>query len=121
MKKILIIEDDAFLKNIEGSKFSNEGFEVATAMTTAEVDAAMKKGLPDIVLLDLMLPELNSVSFLKDFKKDATTKKIPVIVFSNVVEDAEMKKALDAGADEYMVKANFTLDEVIEKINTLTK
>jgi len=119
MKKILIIEDDAFLKNIEGSKFSHEGFEVATAMTTKEVDASLKKGLPDIILLDLMLPDLNSVNLLKDLKKDSTTKKIPVIVFSNVAEDAEMKRALDAGADEYMVKANFTLDEVVEKINTL--
>ena len=121
MKKILIIEDDAFLKNIESSKFTKEGFDVAATMTQKEIDAALAKGTPDIILLDMMLPGLDSIQILKAFRADAKTKKTPVIVFSNVAEDAEMKRALDAGADEYMVKANFTLDEVIEKIQALTK
>jgi DNA-binding response OmpR family regulator len=121
MKKILIIEDDAFLKNMESSKFTHEGYDVATAMTQPEIDAALAKGTPDIVLLDMMLPGLDSMVVLKALKADAKTAKTPVIVFSNVAEDAEMKKALDSGANDYMVKANFTLDEVIEKIKTLTK
>lgn len=121
MKKILIIEDDAFLKNMESSKFSNEGFEVVTAMTQAELDVTLEKGLPDIILLDLMLPGFDSMQALTHFKTDEKTKAIPVIVFSNVAEDTEMKKVLDAGASEYMVKANFTLDEVVEKIHTLVK
>ena len=121
MKKILIIEDDAFLKNIESTKFTHEGFTVVTAMTKPEVDAAMAAGLPDIILLDLMLPNFNSFEALEAFKKDPATQNIPVIVFSNVAEDTEMKRVLDAGATDYMVKSNFTLDEVVEKINTLTK
>lgn len=121
MKKILIIEDDAFLKNIESSKFTHEGYDVATAMTQAEVTAALSASpLPSIILLDLMLPELNAEQVLLDLKAQETTKNIPVIVFSNVSEDAQMKKVLDAGAADYMVKANFTLDEVIEKIKSLT-
>ncbi|MEI6835178.1 MAG: response regulator [bacterium] len=121
MKKILIIEDDAFLKNIESAKFSHEGYEVMTATTQPDIDAMIEKCTPDIVLLDMMLPGVDSMQVLKAFKAGAKTSHVPVIVFSNVSEDTEMKKALDAGAADYMVKANFTLDEVIEKIKDLTK
>ncbi len=119
MKKILIIEDDSFLKNLESSKFTHEGFEVVTAVTGAEVDEAMKADNPDIILLDLMLPDVDGFALLKRFKEDAATKAIPVIVFSNLSDEIEMKRVMDAGAAEFMVKSNFTLSDVIEKINSL--
>lgn len=119
MKKILIIEDDSFLKNLESSKFTHEGFEVAAATNLAEVEAVMAAGLPSIILLDLMLPDVDGFELLTRFKADEATKGIPVIVFSNLSDDAEMKRVLDAGAAEFMVKSNFTLSDVIEKINAL--
>ena len=100
MKKILIVEDDSFLKNLESSKFTHEGFEVASATTKAEVDAALEAGLPDIILLDLMLPDVDGFELLKQFKADEKTTHIPVIVFSNLADDSEMKRAIDAGAAE---------------------
>ena len=121
MKKILIIEDDAFLKNLESSKFTHEGFSVASAASLAEIEASMQEGNPDIILLDLMLPDTDGFELLKKFKADEATKAIPVIVFSNLSDDAEMKRVLDAGAAEFMVKSNFTLTDVIDKINSLTK
>lgn len=121
MKKILIIEDDSFLKNLESSKFTHEGFEVAAAMTTAEIDTALTIRLPDVILLDLMLPDVDGFELLKRFKEDDKTKMIPVIVFSNLSDEIEMKRVLDAGAAEFMVKSNFTLGDVIEKINAVTK
>ncbi len=120
MKKILIIEDDSFLKDLESTKFTHEGFEVATATTKAEVDAALTASTPDAILLDLMLPDVDGHALLAQFKGDDTTKMIPVIVFSNLSDDIEMKRVMDAGAAEFMVKSNFTLSDVIEKINTLT-
>ncbi len=120
MKKILIIEDDAFLKNLESSKFTHEGFNVASATNVAEIETGMQDGAPDIILLDLMLPDTDGFELLKKFKTDEATKTIPIIVFSNLSDDAEMKRVLDAGASEFMVKSNFTLSDVIEKINTLT-
>lgn len=119
MKKILIIEDDSFLKNLESSKFTHEGFEVIAATNSGEVEAAMALGNPDIILLDLMLPDIDGFELLKKFKEDEATKAIPVIIFSNLSDDAEMKRVLDAGAADFMVKSNFTLSDVIEKINTL--
>lgn len=119
MKKILIIEDDSFLKNLESSKFTHEGFAVSAATTKAEVDTALEIGVPDIILLDLMLPDVDGYQLLQQFKSDDKTKAVPVIVFSNLSDDVEMKRVMDAGAAEYMVKSNFTLDDVIEKINKL--
>ncbi len=119
MKKILIIEDDSFLKNLESAKLTQSGFEVASATTKAEVDAALEAGLPDVILLDLMLPDVDGHALLAQFKGDEKTKSIPVIVFSNLSDDVEMKRVMDAGATDFMVKSNFTLDDVIEKISKL--
>lgn len=121
MKHILIIEDDSFLKNLESSKFTHEGFTVASAVTGAEVDTALTTQTPDVILLDLMLPDVDGFELLKRFKADDKIKAVPVIVFSNLSDEIEMKRVLDAGAAEFMVKSNFTLSDVIEKINTLTK
>ncbi len=119
MKKILTIEDDAFLKNIESSKFTKSGFEVATAMTKADVDQSLAASLPDIILLDMMLPDIDGYQILQNLKADEKTRNIPVIVFSNLSSDADMKKMTDAGAAAFMIKSNFTLDEVVEKIHSL--
>jgi DNA-binding response OmpR family regulator len=119
MKKILTIEDDAFLKNIESSKFTKSGFEVATAMTKADIDQSLAAGLPDVILLDMMLPDIDGYQVLQNLKADEKTKNIPVIVFSNLSSDEDMKKMTEAGAAAFMIKSNFTLDEVVEKINSL--
>jgi DNA-binding response OmpR family regulator len=119
MKKILIIEDDSFLKNLESSKFTHEGFSVMSAMNPSEIEAAIATAMPDIILLDLMLPEVDGFELLKKFKEDEKTKAIPVIVFSNLSDEIEMKRVLDAGASDFMVKSNFTLSDVIEKINAV--
>lgn len=121
MKKILIIEDDSFLKNLESSKLTHEGFEVMVATSKAEVDAALASATPDVILLDLMLPDVDGHELLAGFKADDKTKTIPVIVFSNLSDEVEMKRVMDGGAAEFMVKSNFTLDDVIEKINILLK
>ncbi len=119
MKKILIIEDDAFLKNIESAKFTKSGFDVKTAMTKADIDQALTTYSPDIILLDIMLPDIDGEHVLQNLKADEKTKAIPVIVFSNLSSDEDMKKMIDGGAAAFMIKSNFTLDEIVEKIHSL--
>jgi DNA-binding response OmpR family regulator len=119
MKKILTIEDDTFLKNIESSKFTKSGFEVATAMTKADIDKSLSESTPDIILLDMMLPDIDGYQVLQNLKADDKTKLIPVIVFSNLSSDQDMKKMMDAGAIAFMIKSNFTLDELVEKIHSI--
>jgi DNA-binding response OmpR family regulator len=119
MKKILTIEDDSFLKNIESSKFTKSGFEVTTAMTKADIDQCLATSTPDIILLDMMLPDIDGFHVLQNLKANDKTKNIPVIVFSNLSSDEDVKKMTEAGAAAFMVKSNFTLDEVVEKVNSL--
>jgi DNA-binding response OmpR family regulator len=100
---------------------SKSGFEVITASTG---DEAMKKIYEpniDVILLDLILPNYDGFEILKKIKEVDTLKKIPVIVFSNLSEEKNIKKSKELGAIDFMVKSNFTLDELIKRINSLVK
>ena len=121
MSKILIIEDDAFLQGLEVSKLKKENYEIITASTGEE--AMQKINEPDIalVLLDLVLPNFDGFEILKKIRETESIKATPVIVFSNLSEDADVKKAEALGATEYMVKSNFTLDELVEKVQSIIK
>jgi len=121
MKKILIIEDDSFLQDLEVEKLEKNGFELITASTGKE--ALEKINEPDISLfvLDLTLPDTDGFEILKKIKGTETIKKIPVIVFSNMSEEKYKKEAMELGAIEFMIKSNFTLDELVDKIKTILK
>ena len=119
MKKILIVEDDVFLKNLESSKFNREGFEVMSASTAEEMDTVLAQAIPDIILLDLVLPGLDGFGILKKLKTDKRTSTVPVIIFSNLSDPKDVQQAKENGAAEFIVKANYTLDEIAEKIKKL--
>jgi len=117
--KILIIEDDDFLRSLAVTKLEKEGFTVAQASDgKSGVDQATGS-LPDLIILDLMLPVMDGFAVLATLKAEDATKNIKVIVFSNLGEDSDIKKCLDMGANDYLIKANFTLDELVEKIKAL--
>jgi DNA-binding response OmpR family regulator len=121
MKIVLIVEDDSFLQGLEAKKLKKEGYEIITASTGEE---AMKKiNEPDIsvILLDLILPNFDGFEILKKIRETDSLKKTPVIVFSNLSEDKDMKKAEELGATDYMIKSNFTLDELLTHINKVLK
>lgn len=113
-KKILIVEDDQFLHKILAMKVKAEGFEVISAY---DGESAVKKvkETPDLILLDLILPQMSGFEFLGEIKMDSQLKKIPVIVLSNLGQDEDIERAKSLGAQDYLVKANFSIDEVIKK------
>lgn len=119
--KILIIEDDDFLRSLAVTKLEKEGFTVLMAPNGQEGLETVQKELPELVILDLMLPIMSGFDVLKTMKSDDATKGIKVIVFSNLGEESDIKTCLDLGASDYLVKANFTLDELVEKIKGLLK
>ncbi len=120
-KKVLIIEDDTFLQGLVATKLGKEGYEVSTAGDGEAAVRVADEKLPDIILLDLVLPNIDGFEVLAKMRKNEALKKTPVIVFSNLAEEKDMAKAIDLGANEYMVKSNFTLDELAEKIKDILK
>ncbi len=115
-KSVLIIEDDSFLQGLASRKLKADGFEVLNAANHTETFAVLEKQIPTVILLDLLLPEVDGYEILKKIRENPKTKSIPVIVFSNLSEEKDIKKAQDLGIVEFMVKSNFTLDELAQKI-----
>lgn len=114
--KILIVEDDKSLVKMIESALDKEKFDVILAM---DADDALKKAsnqIPDIIILDVMLPVKSGFECLKRLKAKKETKNIPAIILSNLGQAEEIEKGLALGAVDYIVKADFSIDQVVEKI-----
>jgi DNA-binding response OmpR family regulator len=120
-KKILIVEDDTFLQGLAATKLTKEGFAVIPVGNGDDAAKAIDESTPDLVLLDLVLPGTDGYGVLKKIRENLKTHEIPVIVFSNLAQEADIKKAKDLGANDFMIKSNFTLDELAEKIKGILK
>lgn len=120
-KKILIIEDDKFLRELMVRKLSSLQFDVAAAVDGEEGLEKIKTELPDVVLLDLILPGINGFEVLEMAKKDPATAKIPVIILSNLGQSEDIEKGLKLGAQDFLVKAHFTPQEIVNKLQTILK
>lgn len=116
MTKILIVEDDRTLLKMYQTKLTLENFEVEAAYDGEEGLEKLKTTSPNLVLLDLAMPKLDGFEFLKKMMADASLKKIPVVVFSNLGQESDVEKAKDLGAKDYLIKANLTPKQVVEKI-----
>lgn len=115
-KTILVIEDEPGLLSALEERLQ-EGFSVVTARTGEEGLDAIKAKKPDLVLLDLMLPEMSGEQVLKTMKEHGLTKDIPVIILSAKGDDATVVNCLNTlGATDYLVKSHFSLEEVVKKI-----
>ncbi len=116
MKKILIVEDDIFLGDVLLQKLKSAGFGAELARDGAAGLKAIRESKPDLVLLDIILPQKNGYEVLEEQRKDPTIRGIPVIVISNSGQLVEINRALALGVKDYLVKAQFDPEEVIEKV-----
>jgi DNA-binding response OmpR family regulator len=114
--KILIIEDDRFLRELMVRKLKMENLEVVEAEDGAEGLKKIKEEKPDLVLLDLILPEMDGFEVLEQKRKDEEIKNIPVIILSNLGQKEEIDRGLQLGAKDFLVKAHFSPSEIVEKI-----
>ncbi len=119
MKKILLIEDDPFLGEMYAAKFSQSGFKIEIAIDGKKGMERIKTSRPDLVLLDIVLPKIDGFEILKKIKKDPRTKKIPVVLLTNLGQKNEVEKGLALGADEYIIKAHFTPTAVVAKVKEI--
>ena len=116
MKKILFVEDESALQKTFGEVLKQEGYEMTSALDGETGLRLAKQIKPDLILLDLILPKLHGFDVLKKLKEIPDTKEIPVIVLTNLERAEDIEKALEFGATTYLVKENYSLDEVMEKI-----
>jgi len=114
-KKVLVIEDDAFLSSLVSEKLAQTGFVVDTTMSGKEGIEKARQGV-DLVLLDVMLPDMGGFEILEILKKDPATKDIPVIILSNLGGREEIEKGIKLGAATYLIKSNILPHEVAEMV-----
>jgi len=119
MKKILLVENDPFLIDIYVSRLREEGYKVEVALDGERAMEKIKKEKPDLLVLDIILPKMDGWDVLKEITKEVQLKKIKVIILSNLGEQKEIKKGLEMGAVDYLVKANYTPSEVVEEIKKI--
>jgi CheY-like chemotaxis protein len=116
--KILIVEDDITMREIVVHKLSTNGFNVVEADNGPAAIETWKKEKPDLVLLDLMLPEMDGFQILESVRKSGEgVDKTPVIILSNLFSKEDIQKAKSLGIEDFMVKAYYTTEEILTKVN----
>ncbi|HEY4518880.1 MAG TPA: response regulator [Candidatus Paceibacterota bacterium] len=119
--KVALIEDEEVLLNVLKDKLEKEGFEVYPAADGEIGISVIKDKAPDIILLDIVMPKVDGFGVLKYLQNDEALSKIPVIIISNSGQPVEIDKALELGVSDYLVKAEFDPQEVIDKIHKQLK
>lgn len=119
--KILVAEDDTFLANAYRIKLDKVGHEVKTAVNGDEALRMLPEFKPDVLILDLVMPRKDGFWVLTQMKDDPVLKTIPVLVASNLGQTEDIDRAMELGADDYVVKSDLTLDDLVTKVEHLAK
>ncbi len=115
-KKIVIVEDDTFLGSLVVKKLIGAKANVSLVSKGGEAVSTIQKEKPDLILLDLLLPDMSGFDILKELRDDSAFKKTPIVVFSNLGEEKDIKQATDLGATAFLIKATITPDEIVSEI-----
>lgn len=122
MHKIYVIEDDPFLQKLILGKLKSVNFDVMGVKSWNDAENNISDFHPDLLILDLMLPEgIDGFEVLENIRKNPKLNGLKIIVFSNVASLEAEKRSIKLGANAFMIKSNFTLDELVDKINELVK
>jgi len=116
MKKILIIEDEEILMNLLQRKLIQEGYDVSIARDGDDGLKSMRKRLPDLILLDILMPRVGGIEVMEEMQKDDSLKNIPVVIISNSGQPVEIDRAQQLGARDWLIKTEFDPQEVVDKI-----
>jgi two-component system alkaline phosphatase synthesis response regulator PhoP len=119
LKKILIAEDDNFLANAYRVKLEKAGFEVRIAVNGDQVLEIVKEFIPDLLILDLIMPVRDGFETLAALKASEKYKNLNVIISSNLGQQEDIDKAMSLGAKDFIVKSNISLHQLVEKINSI--
>jgi DNA-binding response OmpR family regulator len=117
MAKILVAEDDKLISGSLCDGLKSAGFEAFPAYDGEEAVAKAKEIKPDLALLDIMMPKLDGIGVLWEFKSNPETEKLPVVVLTNIGDVDTISKIVEAGATDYLLKSDQSIDEVVKKVN----
>lgn len=120
---IVLAEDDQFLRELCAKKMEKLGYRIERAVDGIEAYEKIISTKPDLVLLDIIMPGMEGFEILKKVRshEDKDIANLPVIILSNLGQEEDVKKGLDLGANDYLVKANFTIDEIVERMKKFLK
>jgi len=121
MKKILIVEDDNFISEMYANKFGESGFEVKMAKDGQEALDKAKEIIPDLILLDIVLPKKDGFEVLDDLKKESALKNTKIVFLTNLGEGENLNKGLQSEADAYLIKAHSTPSQIVAKVEEILK
>lgn len=122
MKHILVVDDDAYIRDLYGEILQNAGYTVTYAVDGKEAFDYMKKGGFDLILLDVMLPQMDALAVLKALEKQPPVRANgPIILLTNLAQDPTITELMRLGASAYVIKVDLTPDQVIAKVNEMLK
>lgn len=116
-KKILLVEDEEMIKTMYEMKLKQDGFDVVTASNGIECLEIIKKEKFDLILLDIIMPQIDGFSVLKELKEGKVKNETPVVMLTNLGTEDDRKKGESLGAVGYLVKSNMTPSQMSEKIS----
>ena len=118
MKKILIIDDDKTFHKVMGDKLDGLGYKVASAFDGIEGLNLAVLEKPDLVLLDIRMPKLDGLAFLKQLRAKPDAPKMPILITSNLTSIDKISEGISLGVKGYIIKSNETLDSIVKEIET---
>ena len=119
--KVLIIEDEKEVSELYKLKLTIDDYDVITATSGQEGLKKAFKDSPDLIFLDIKMPKMDGFEVLKRLRENSKTKKTPVVILSNFDEEDMVEKGLMLGADEYLIKSQFTPEEISSKVQRWAK
>ena len=120
-QKVLLIEDDEMLLDMYNLKFLESGFDILKASNGLDGYEAAVKNRPDIILLDIILPQMDGFAVMEKLKQNKDTEKIPVFFLTNLKQEEDVERGKKLGAVGYLVKATLTPTQILEKVKQFLK
>lgn len=115
-KNVLLVEDDVFLSSLLKNRLTKEGFEVTHAVDGDQAVEILRTAKPDLILLDIILPKKSGFEVMEAIRQDPQLYRSPIIIISNLGQDADVARGKDLGAIEYFVKARTSIDDLVAQV-----